>query len=1023
MRPHRRLIPALLAVALLATLIASAAPSAGAPSARCAGPEHPKSALGLMPPACGPDPDAVQLMNEDALIPYLSAPAALALDGWPELLAAANVSPGGGNELSAFTTRYDEPGDNMLHLFGHDGAALTQLQRAPAGEAPKAALATDLGHDGSPEFIVALAGEDRLAVYTSTLAAPPLAGPLSVARPGQPDGLAAGDFTGDLLDDIAATAPTSGTIAILRGGPGGALEPFAELPFPTGGFSALAVGDFDNNGYDDIAALRGAGYRNDAVVIFYQSLAGFTSATLSPETGGFLAHSLAAGDLDGDGRDDLAVTAGGNKPRAYLNIYLQTDDGLVARPPILAHHHPGPLAIGDITHDGRDDVAVLHGDWRALSVYRQQADGTLAGPDMATLPYSSHHRPNALALSDLDGNHSLDVAFAQLAPGVVAMYNTTSASVAAISTPPHASSIVAGEVAVAGTANVGTARVQIRVRGLSDWADTSLAAGAWQGTVSLPAEARPWTIEARAIDGAGVVQAPTARVRVWSRPPLVGFAVADNGRAPGSVDRLVRFDPVTGVATLIGPTGTTEIHSLVYLPTLEKLFTANGHRLGTIDLATGIFTPLPQTLGQGRNGALQVQFSNIQGLTLDPTSGHLFAVMRRVGSGKADLLFKIDPGTGVRVPHAFGPSRDFVPISGEAVLEDVDDLAYDAASGTLYAVGNQGAQHDRLATINTTTGAASVVGLLGVANVEGLTLAADGTLYGSTGTTGVNSPTGDRLWTISKTTGAATLVGPFGIESDYEGLAMVPAAIAPPDPPAVPPIEALTVEALAQVTTSKDVRLRGTTAASGVILAEYWYDLAARSWAMPTDNMLLATGALSAAALSAGLDWTLDSAPGVHYFLAWSTTADGKRAPVAEHVLVNYIPPTITVAPGTPIIYRFTLAAGERLDLDLKTLSGSAKLVVWSGSPDVAPIAAAERLSVTAEEDELYQVEIHAPHGAMVQLSASSVASDAPGAATPTGAGDGLPTRPVIPLDAIPDLRRTPEPLSTSQIYLPLLYR
>jgi hypothetical protein len=718
-------------------------------------------------------------MSEGPGIAYLGAPVAQTMPGWPQVVTAVKTISGAA--LAAFTARYDEPGDNMLFLYRYVGGVLDLLQQDPAGEAPRATLTIDFGHDGIQEVITALFGSDALGVYTSTLGLPPLAGPALVAQPGEPDGLAKGDFTGDLLDDLIVIAPAVDVIRIMRGASDGTLNSVAELPFPTDGFSDLAVGDFDNNGYDDLAVLRGAGYKTDSVVVFYQSPTGLTTATLSPDTGGFLPHSLAAGDMNGDGRDDLVVTAGGNKPRAFLNVYLQTDDGLVAQPVLASHHQPGPVAIGDINHDGRDDVVVLHGSWRTLSIYRQEAGGTLAAPDMMTLPYSSHYFPDSLTLADFDGNNSLDLAFAQFAPGVVSLYNVASAPTAVISTPAHATVVPAGSVTVTGTASAGAVRVQIRVRGLSDaWTEATLNGETWQGDLVLPDEARPWTIEARAIDAAGVVQAPPARVRVWSQQPLVGYAVADNSLVDGDQDHLVRFDPLTGTSEVVGPTGTLHMRAATFLPGSATLVAADGRYLGTLDLETGAFTRIGAPLGQGRNGSARLTFNNVRGLTADPATGLLYATMRR--SNAPDVLFKVDPATGMYVPNAFGNERDFVAIQGSGLTGNIDDLAYEPATETLYAISSRDGRDDHLIRINPTTGAATVIGPTGVSTMEGLAFAPNGVLYGSTGTHDQVTPTSDRLWTIDPATGSATLVGAFEMQSDFESIAFVPAGVTTPPP-------------------------------------------------------------------------------------------------------------------------------------------------------------------------------------------------------------------------------------------------
>lgn len=1003
----------LIALFLIAILLLVALPTTAAPN--CPGELDEKSRLRLMPAACGPA--ASEGMASLAQASMFGAVVEAQVSSWPQVLAAVNLDGVPGAELPLLTDEYFAPAtDKALVVYGMSGPTLVRDQQLPAGAAPAAIIAGELA--GGPGIVAALAGDNTLAVYTGTL---PLGEALTLDMPGAPDAVALGDFNDDLRSDIAAVSPEADTIH-LRDGDRVGFPSLGAIPFPTDGFSALRVGDLDNDGYDDLVALRGAGYQSESVTIFFQNQDVFTRTfALSPATGGFLPHSLAVGDLSGDGRDDIAVVAGGNAPNAFLSLYIQTDDGFTVLPPIPTFHIPGAVAIADVTHDGRADVLVFHHTWRTLSIYVQQPGGSLATPETTTIPYSGARRPDSMVVADVSGDGGLDVALASRTPGLTVLPNTGGAPTATITAPEPYSIVASGTAVVSGTVSAGTTRVEVRAKGLTGWVDATITGSTWEAELELPDVQRPVWIEARATDAAGRVQAPPSQVRVRIGPSYVGYAVADNGRAPGSVDRLVRFDPTTGAAKLVGPTGTTEIHSLAYLPGQRQLVAANHDRLGTVDMGTGVFTPLPQRFGEGRNGSQQVRFSNAQGLALDPADGHLFAVMRR-GNGAQDLLFKLNAQTGARVANAFGSGRDFVRINTPSALDDVDDLAYDAYSRTLYAAINQDSRNDHLATIDTTTGAVTVIGPLKVNNVEGLALSPDGTLYGSTGTTANRSPTGDRLWAIDQASGEAALVGPFGIESDYESLAIVPGADAPR--PARSPLGAITVDGVTHSTAEPTVRLRGATAAIGtVVLAGHRYDQARGSWIITPGSTSLAATETPAESLALGLDWPLDPTPGVHYVLAWPVGADGEAAPVAEQIMINYNPPRVTVAPGAPVVYRFTLAAGERLDLALEALSGAARLVVWSSDAEVSPVTATGRLSVTAEDDALYQVEIHAPQGATVQLGASVVAADAPGVAPASTASLPIPAQPAIPLDSVPDLYRAPTPSTSMLLYLPLLRR
>ncbi len=171
--------------------------------------------------------------------------------------------------------------------------------------------------------------------------------------------LAVGDFNGDGADDLAIGAPggTSGAVLVATGSPRGLdarpeAAPFSpssdgrhRLPVPAGAVSetgiglqprwvglALAAGDFDGDGLDDLAVgapgerpqgVGGAG----AVYLANGSRHGLVASDYpsplhsgaekglhlggAPEAGTLLGLALASGDFNGDGADDLAIGAPG----------------------------------------------------------------------------------------------------------------------------------------------------------------------------------------------------------------------------------------------------------------------------------------------------------------------------------------------------------------------------------------------------------------------------------------------------------------------------------------------------------------------------------------------------------------------------------------------------------------------------------------------------------------------------------------------------------------------------------------
>lgn len=171
-----------------------------------------------------------------------------------------------------------------------------------------------------------------------------------VAKTGEHMGRAVscGDFDGDGYDDVAVGTPdntasdgvSAGAVNVFYGSPGGLgtsdiyRQGESGLGEANGGGdafgAALATGDFDADGYDDlaigvpgedVASLPGSG----RIMVLYGSAGGLTTAGKislnqnnpavagSPQQGDGFGSSLAAGDFDGDGHSDLAVGVPGEE--------------------------------------------------------------------------------------------------------------------------------------------------------------------------------------------------------------------------------------------------------------------------------------------------------------------------------------------------------------------------------------------------------------------------------------------------------------------------------------------------------------------------------------------------------------------------------------------------------------------------------------------------------------------------------------------------------------------------------------
>ena len=226
--------------------------------------------------------------------------------------------------------------------------------------------------------------------------------------------LAATDADGDGFDDLAVSAPgesvgeaaEAGLVHVFSGSADGVVvEGATSLTEDTPGVpgvseahdrfgGSLAGGDFDGAGVGDLAigvAAQSAGAATASGVVLVvpgvdgSGLTGAGTKRLnqakgvigSPQAGDDFGHSVAVGDFNGNGRDDLAVSAPGetiddNIGAGATHVFFGAAGGITkkrdeqwqaGRSGMAGRPEPNAglgraLAAGDIDGDGRDDLVV-----------------------------------------------------------------------------------------------------------------------------------------------------------------------------------------------------------------------------------------------------------------------------------------------------------------------------------------------------------------------------------------------------------------------------------------------------------------------------------------------------------------------------------------------------------------------------------------------------------------------------------------------------------------------------------------
>ncbi|MFC1721305.1 FG-GAP-like repeat-containing protein [Patescibacteria group bacterium] len=166
----------------------------------------------------------------------------------------------------------------------------------------------------------------------------------------------------------------------------------------------VAVGDFDKDGYGEIAIA--AGKNSGPHVRMFSKAGAAEKIDFFPFKQDFRGGlTIDGGDIDGDGREDLAVAprSGG---QARVRVYKTNEDReiiveFLAFPE--SFQGGANLALGDYDGDGKDEIAVAPGTAGAPLIKFFEADGTSMNKDFYAFGEKEKGGAN-IAAADFDGD-------------------------------------------------------------------------------------------------------------------------------------------------------------------------------------------------------------------------------------------------------------------------------------------------------------------------------------------------------------------------------------------------------------------------------------------------------------------------------------------------------------------------------------------------------------------------------------------------------------------------------------------
>ena len=417
-------------------------------------------------------------------------------------------------------------------------------------------------------------------------------------------------------------------------------------------------------------------------------------------TTGSTPYEVATGDIDGDGKPDILV---GNSASNTVSVFRNTatsgtitSGSLAAKVDFTTGTFPFGVAVGDLNGDGKADIAVINYNSNTVSVFTNTAtSGTITSGSLAAkVDYTAGTNPSGIAIGDMDGDGKPEIVFAN--------QGSTFVSVLHNNPPLPLVTLTGGSPQSLTLCNSGSA---VSVNSLLTTNDITGLTQTWTVT-SGPAHGTMGGFPATASSGSGVSPTGTTYTPTGGYGGADAFTiqVSDGSTTATTVINVT----VTAAGTWLGGTSTTWATSGnwcggVPTSTTNVVIPTGATFYPVITTGTGIAKNLTiQTSATltVNGGALQIGGALSNSGTFTATSGSIEmngssaqTIPANTFASNTIQNLKINNSAGVSLSGSLKVTGTYTPTSGTLTTGGFLTLASNSSGTANVAVGSSGGSY------------------------------------------------------------------------------------------------------------------------------------------------------------------------------------------------------------------------------------------------------------------------------------------------------------------------------------------